>query len=196
MRPHFHMPRFIQPVTPTWPLATRVEPRRCWRWPSTLRSANTVRGTTTKTKITTSRHWMRVITMDWVRVGVGMSWDPRRLAVDLAEHDVQGADGRDNVSDQASLGHLGQGLEVDEPRSPHVEPVGVQRALLAHEVVADLALGRFGGVVDLVDLGPQDLGELRHDGPFGHAVHALLDDAGALAHLRHAHLVPRVGIRL
>src|SRR5687767_356750 len=68
--------------------------------------------------------------------------------VDLAEHDVLGADDGDGIGDHVAARHLVERGEVREAGGADLEPVGFVGAV-GHEIDAELALGRLDRRIDL-----------------------------------------------
>src|SRR6185369_4753494 len=71
-----------------------------------------------------------------------------RLAVDLAEHDVERTENGSDVGEHMPARHEIHRLEMGKPRRPDLAAVGPVGAV-GDEVDAELTLGAFGGDVDL-----------------------------------------------
>src|SRR5262249_51658865 len=132
------------------------------------------------------------------------------LSVDVSKNDVDGADGGDDVGDQASFAHFGKSLQVRERGGTHVYAIRFSRTVADH-VITHLTARRFhrlvhlagrnsealGDDLEVIDqgfhlrlhflaVGQDDFGRGRFDRAFGHAVKRLLHDSDGLAQLLHA----------
>src|ERR1017187_766089 len=114
-----------------------------------------------------------------------------RSSIDLAEHDIDRADDRDEVRDEVANRHFRQRLQVDEARRPHVEAIWLVRPV-RDEVEAELALRRLDRGVRLPHGRLDHARRLSADRSLGvllQPVAALENDAPALPELGHPHEV-------
>ncbi len=88
------------------------------------------------------------------------------LAVHLAQDNVERADDGHHIGHQVAANHFVERLEIDEGRRTNAHAVGL-RGAVADDVVAEFALGRFDGVVDLARRRLQDFADLPMIGPAG-----------------------------
>ena len=87
-----------------------------------------------------------------------------------------------------------QTLQVAERRRPDPHAVGVGGPPVAHDEVAELALGRFDGMVGLARLRLDQPGHLAHDGPLRQSVEGLPDQPDGLPELFEPDQIPVVGV--
>src|ERR1700732_4560636 len=115
------------------------------------------------------------------------------LAVDFSQNDIERADDGHDVRNQMPANHLVERLEVDQGRRANAHAVRLRRPV-ADDVIPELALRRFDGVVDLAGRRLQYLADLAHDRPGGYVLDSLQADQARVAHLFHAHNVPVIGV--
>src|SRR2546430_17107744 len=117
-----------------------------------------------------------------------------KLAVDLAEHGIDGAHDGDDVGDLVAGDDVREDGQVGERGSAPLHPVGLGAAV-GDEIAADLAAGALDARVGLA-LGYAHLPHrldagARGDGSPGQPVPGLADDLDGLAELDHAYAIPR-----
>src|SRR6202035_2178343 len=134
----------------------------------TLRSINTMYPATSGSTATITTAQTNCTQMDitkLIRVCIA-------LAVDFSQNDIERPDDRHNVRHQVSANHFVERLEVDQRRRANAHAGGLRRAI-ADDVISELALRRFDGVVDLARRRLQYLADLAHDRPGGNVLNRL-----------------------
>src|SRR5580704_3113801 len=127
-----------------------MRPCSCWTAQSAGRMALRARGYRSRARSMA----VRVAACNVIRGIPRACWS----SVDVPEHDVDGADHRDDVGDQLATNHVGQGAEVAEGWRPYLAPVGPVGAV-AHQVEAQLAPRGLDCLVDLPRWDAHPLGD-------------------------------------
>src|SRR3972149_5615344 len=87
------------------------------------------------------------------------------LSIHLTQDDVDAADGGHHVGHQPPLDHEGQGLQVDERRTPDLETVGFLAAV-AYDVEAQFSFGSLNPDINLCSRRRLELaGDTGHEVP-------------------------------
>src|SRR5258708_30421725 len=118
----------------------------------------------------------------------------RMSSIDLAEHDVNRSDQRDDVGDQVALHEPAQSLQVAERRRTDAEPIRIRRLADGYEEIPVLALRRSDRVVRLARRRLDQSRNLADDRTLGNALRRLPDDLERLPEFLHAHEIPIVGV--
>src|SRR5271166_219299 len=120
-------------------------PSRACMSAMTLRSINTMYPATSgtmATMMTAQSSGTQMEITKWRRF-ISMS-----LAVHFSQHNVERPDDGHDVGHQMPANHLVKRFQIDERRRTNLHAVGL-RSPVAHNVVAQLALGRFNRVIHL-----------------------------------------------
>src|SRR5882762_2734257 len=98
------------------------------------------------------------------------------LSVHFSQDDVKRADDRHHVRHEAAADHHVQSLQIDKRWRADTNPVGLRR-IIAHNVIAELALGGFDRYIRFAHGRLHYLAYLAHDGSGWDLVHGLADNA-------------------